>query len=258
MSLDWFVTLFKNNLAEAKADIAAVRRGTCVHASKETLSSTAWRCLVCGIEGGFVPPGPTTQGYTYQENAHLTGSVNGFMPPVVAARETRDPAELDNPATTCTHPGISIHRFPDGESSYFCAVCAKTWDNLQAVIYDLPQYRPINFTEGGNVADPVGLPPALEQMASDLSFRLGQSVAELVSMTANTVSAVGGQQQTYQERTDAAQAILANKDAKDATARRQKAMEDAARAAAAAFDSGQEAEANPINLNPDRKLKVVV
>ena len=40
-------------------------------------------------------------------------------------------------------------------------------------------------------------------------------------------------------------------------ARRTKAMEDAARAAAAAFDAGIEAERNPVKLDGDRKLKAI-
>ena len=53
------------------------------------------------------------------------------------------------------------------------------------------------------------------------------------------------------------EARVAQREAKDATARRNKAMEDAARAAAAAFDAGIEAERNPVKLDGDRKLKAI-
>ena len=53
------------------------------------------------------------------------------------------------------------------------------------------------------------------------------------------------------------EARVAQREANDATARRNKAMEDAARAAAAAFDAGIEAERNPVKLDSDRKLKAI-
>ena len=49
----------------------------------------------------------------------------------------------------------------------------------------------------------------------------------------------------------------AQREANEAMGRRQKAMEDAARAAAAAFDAGIEAENNPVKLDSDRKLKAI-
>ena len=142
-----------------------------------------------------------------------------------------DPPEAIN-ETTCTHPGISIHRFPNGDTIHQCARCMKQWGSLMEAIDDAEQIQPINVTE--SYISPVVMELASE-MASEMAFRLGQSIA----VTPGIAVSIGH----YEDFAS--------------MGHRQKAMEDAARAAAAAFDAGIEAERNPVKLDGDRKLKAI-
>ena len=215
---------------------------------------------------------------------------------------------LDHIITECKHPGIQIVRFPNGETSRHCTLCAKTWGSLAEAVDDAEQTQPINITEMGEG----GIPAAVEQMASDMSYRLGQTMAQLVAATnpgtamamhqyedfASMTSLITGehydssiaahlrantpfvnasarqplqvregdqtqdinipeQDPTVSVRLQAAQNKLSIQQARESTTRRQKAMEEAARAAAAAFDAGIEAENNPVKLDSDRKLKAI-
>ena len=214
-----------------------------------------------------------------------------------------DPAaenDLDHIVSTCTHPGIQIVRFPNGETSHHCTVCAKTWGSLEEAVDDAEQTQPISMGEGG-------IPAVISGMASEMSYRLGQSIAELVAATnPGTAVAIGqsddfasassltatfydrqyrdslrsntpfvrhslptqeggttqhfninAPQQDPALRNAGSKLLQALREANDAMARRHKAMEDAARAAAAAFDAGIEAERNPVKLDGDRKLKAI-
>ena len=87
------------------------------------------------------------------------------------------------------------------------------------------------------------------------TIRMGQSVATLVAATADSHAAlpmqVGGQTAffNYDEQEDS--------NTVKTLARRQKVIDDAGRAAAAAFDAGTEAERNLVKLDSDRKLKAI-
>jgi hypothetical protein len=61
----------------------------CGHESKHTLSSTSWRCLLCGVEGGIVVS-PDGQGYEYEEK------VAKPKPPLGKIRN-REVEDLDPP-----------------------------------------------------------------------------------------------------------------------------------------------------------------
>jgi hypothetical protein len=213
---------------------------------------------------------------------------------------------LDFVAALCKHPALGIHKFPNGETSYHCQRCAKTWPCLQDAIDEAEQTEPIHATEGSNAV----IPEAITQMANEMSYRLGQTVAELVAATNPGTAVAMGDYQDFASMGDmagsavvtaydsafrnnlraqtpfvrplpvqsgrqmgevfvntvepdpamrnaAAQLRLAQHEANQAMARRHKAMEDAARAAAAAFDQGLLDEAAPVKLEGARKLKVV-
>jgi hypothetical protein len=241
----------------------------------------------------------------------------GSMLRTVPVPSIADPAsknDLDHIVSTCAHPGIQIVRFPNGEASHHCTVCAKTWGSLEEAVDDAEQTQPISTTEMGEG----GIPAAVEQMASEMSFRLGETMSQLVAATNPGTAVAIGQYEDFASMTDLAsdvfptyydrqhrdslrantpfvrsplqvreggqtqninmpeqdpglagvrariearvariEARVAQREAKDATARRNKAMEDAAKAAAAAFDAGIEAERNPVKLDGDRKLKAI-
>jgi hypothetical protein len=183
---------------------------------------------------------------------------------------------LNHIITECKHPGIQVVRFPNGETSHHCALCAKTWSNLAEAVDDAEQTQPISMT----VVEEGGIPAAVEQLASELSQRLGESVAQLVAATSpegrQTQTQTpfmrqplqlqeGGQTQNINMQDldglagvrSRVETRLAQQEARNATKRRNAAMEDAARAAAAAFDAGIEAERNPVKLDGDRKLKAI-
>jgi hypothetical protein len=216
--------------------------------------------------------------------------------PTPAGSWLRDPEALDSIVAYCTHTALAVHRFPDGETSYHCQRCAKTWPSLPAALEETGQTAPI-IPEGNATVT-----TAISDMANTMSYRLGQSVAELVAAT-NPGTAVaihsyedfvtqwptnydralrenlraqtpfvrrsipvqsGGQSETI--NAPAQDPVLANagsklkqaqREANEAMARRQKAMEDAARAAATAFDQGLLDETEPLKLEGERKLKVV-
>jgi len=221
----------------------------------------------------------------------------GSMLRTVPVPSIADPAseiDLDHIVSTCTHPGIQIVRFPNGETSHHCTVCAKTWGSLEEAVDDAEQTQPISMTDMGEE----GIPAAVEQMASEMSFRLGETMSQLVAATNPGTAVAIGQYEDFASLGDssgyyssAQVAFLrqrtrsplptpeggqtqninaseldpalrskfrqAQREADDAMARRHKAMEDAARAAAAAFDAGIEAENNPVKLDSNRKLKAI-
>ena len=88
------------------------------------------------------------------------------------------------------------------------------------------------------------------------TIRMGQSVATLVAATADSHAALpmqaGGQTASfnYDEEQEDSNTVKT-------LARRQKVIDDAGRAAAAAFDADTEAERNPVKLDSDRKLKAI-
>lgn len=231
--------------------------------------------------------------------------------PPVESHQAFDPAfDLDRVTQLCKHPGIAIHRFLDGETTYCCQVCAKTWPTLQAGIDEAEQTRPINMTEGTN--DPIS--PVVAELASELSARMGATISALVEATnagtvlrqplvmqPGTMSAsftlpdyqdfvsmgdLGGgayydrnlrtrlRAQTPFSPRDVNQPVQdpammnANQKLRQAEReaeekmragmnRRKKAMEDAARAAAAAFDMDENGASEPVKLDNERRLKVV-
>ena len=103
----------------------------------------------------------------------------------------------------------------------------------------------------------------VEQLASEMSYRLGETMAQLVAATNPGSIVAMHQYEDFASMTSLVtgehydSSIAAQREANEAMGRRQKAMEDAARAAAAAFDAGIEAENNPVKLDSDRKLKAI-
>lgn len=83
---------------------------------------------------------------------------------------------------------------------------------------------------------------------------MGQSVATLVAATADSHAVVT--QYNDPDNLTATYNSITYNDIKQYM-RRNKAIEDAARAAAAAFDAGVEAKNNPVKLDSDRKLKAI-
>lgn len=233
--------LFKKNLKQTR----------CTHGSTETLTSKTWRCLLCDIEGDI-------------SDYNATGTVVHFN--TLAANPDIAVNEAGN---ICKHPALSIHKFNDG-TVYYCILCAKTWTSLQNAIDEAEQTQPINMVDHTALISPV-----VSQLTEEMSARMGASVAAMVSLTADKTPPLTYQSGTTtmsfhydspdvnQPQQDPAlvgagqkywQARLA---AQEALGRRTKAMEDAARAAAAAFDMGVADEAAPVKLDTDRKLKVV-
>ena len=112
-------------------------------------------------------------------------------------------------------------------------------------------------------------------MASEMSYRAGLTISALVGAT-NSVTInqyedfvrtaplrtplpvqEGGQTQNINAAEQDPDLAGVRSRIEARVARRNKAMEDAARAAAAAFDAGTEAESNPVKLDSDRKLKAI-
>lgn len=230
--------------------------GSCPHSNKLG-SADAWHCLDCGKGGGTVV-NPDGTGYTYEEKAAATN-------------------------VDCRHRSVSAHKLQDDQILHQCLRCGKNWTSLSSEIANV-------------------IPDALMNLADDLSFRMGQTVAALADATADVAAAHSGtisaaffnpqyadflnmsemaglpvaegsqigyfgdainvpetdpaligkqkkQQQTLREAT---------RQANEALARRRKAMDDAARAAASAFDMETEDKAAPVKLDTERKLKVVL
>ena len=201
----WAADLFAKNLKQA-------RQETCEHESKETLTPESWRCLLCGIEGGIVPPGPTTEGYTYE--------AKNTIPAVIS----------DLAAEMSTRLGQTI-----------AALSEATGDGTPNVS-NYADFVSMTDLMGGTVmADPIMYQPG----TTSASFRF--SDGGMINQPQPDPLLTSAKQKTAQER-------LAQQEAND---RRRKAMEDAARAAAAAFDAGIEAENNPVKLDSDRKLKAI-
>lgn len=267
-------------------------------------------CVECGHQGDPVAViHPFVIGDAVLTTGNVADPVGSMLsalprprvqPPVVSnANGTRiHDEDLDRITQTCTHPGIAIHRFPNGETSYCCQVCAKVWPSLPDAVDDAEQTRPINMTEGRSAP---AISPVVEELASELSARMAMTLSALVEATnpgtavaiseyadfvsqsdlseyydRNTVANMrantpflrnlpaqaGGQLGTINvphidpALLGAGQRLrAANREAQEAMGRRQKAMEDAARAAAAAFDMGETAE--PVKLETERRLKVV-
>jgi hypothetical protein len=246
--------------------------------------------------------------------------VTSNLTPYRGGPSVADPAwddDLDHITQTCTHPGIAITRFTqDGQSSYHCMRCAKTWPSLPDAVADAEQTMPINMNvvgEGGSTPLNV-IPAVVSTLATEMAERMAQTVSALVEATAvpNSPATVGdyqdfvsmtdfagttmaagpaaeyysnsfrqnlrnntpfrsplvvregGQTQNINAsevdpalRNAGSQLRQAQLEAQDAMARRHKAMEDAARAAAAAFDAGVADKAEPVKLEAERRLKVV-
>jgi len=269
----WVAERLRINLKQAK----------CGHESKETLTPESWRCLLCGVEGGIVPPGPTTEGYTYEEKEPST-----IIHPFAVGDAV--PSVADPVGTVCTHPSISIHRFLSGETRHTCTRCLKHWNSLADAVNEAEPTEPINMT----VEESPVIPRVVSDLAAEMSLRLGQAIAALADATgdpapmnpgtvsmyadflsmadlkANTPFVAAGYagtaiNQPQQDPTllNAAQKLQkANREANEALAvaqaRRRKAMEDAARSAAEAFDAGMADDAAPVKLEVERKLKVVL
>jgi len=232
--------------------------------------------------------------------ADPVGSMLATVPnaaPSIKENPNAAPRALDSIVDVCRHPALAIHTFSNGEKSYFCQRCAKTWPSLPDAIDEAEPTEPIHATEGNDV-----IPQAISEMASEMSHRIGQTLSSLVDAT-HPGSAVamhqyedflttadlvadthyqtsvranlraqtpfvrplpvrGGQMgevfiETNPMRNAGASLREATREANEAMARRHKAMEDAARAAAAAFYQGLLDEAAPVKLEGDRKLKVV-
>jgi hypothetical protein len=138
--------------------------------------------------------------------------------------------------------------------------------DIEGALRSLEQSEPTNLTEGHD-----NISAVVAQLATDLSRRLGQSMAALTSVTADSgtqaenINALTqdpaireAQLAKVQARALQRQArCKAEQEAAEAMERRNKAIEDAARAAAAAFDAGELDKCDPVTLEVGRKLKVV-
>lgn len=84
-------------------DTTVVVMTKCTHGSRQNLSAVAWKCLLCGVEGGLVVS-PDGQGYEYEEK--VAGSGKKFWtdargtkpkPPLGKIRELAVEEDLDPP-----------------------------------------------------------------------------------------------------------------------------------------------------------------
>jgi hypothetical protein len=143
----------------------------------------------------------------------------------------------------CPHTAANniSHTMPSGEVWTRCMRCGKTTRSAA---------EPMGGSENVNISSDV------LNLAAEMGFRMGQSVAVLVAATADSHAALptqsGGQTAHFsygagQEDCNTVETL----------SRRQKVIDEAGRYAAAAFDAGIEAERNPVELDGDRKLKAI-
>lgn len=155
----------------------------------------------------------------------------------------------------CHHPVTTTHLLPNGGDIIKCMSCAKHWQTD-----GLGELLPAAVEEA--------IDPVISNLASELSQRRAQTLAQLVDATAGTVRSplpaqAGATSASFQYSDDFAtvQNLKANapfvSDQTLQASLRRKAMEDAARAAAAAFDMDKTQEAPALKLDGERKLKVV-
>jgi hypothetical protein len=182
-----------------------------------------------------------------------------------AAKAEADPAVRNRlPEKVCAHKTITVP-LPHGAKLFKCTLCAKQW-RTGSLLPTPPIEEPL-------------IDSAIENLASEMSLRMGETVEQLLAATAGTVTSnvhalpiqVGRSSAQFQYADYVNMADLAQRDSKppqkssdemeqhsQKAALRKKLIEDAARSAAAAFDMEETDKTNPIKLDGARKLKAVL
>lgn len=218
----------------------------CPHTETLPISVSAWRCQKCGYEG---------ESQVYSNQLQLR-----------KAKEYQ---------AACQHPSTVLH-----SGATWCTRCGKQWPGLDNPVID-PVISNLASEMSGRLGQTIqsliasgeqsaqtaqesvvkyydrAFVKNLQEQRRALPTQPGSIVAtfEINQPTPDpTLSTTGAAR--AQERALALREVQARAQMRQET-RRRRAMEEAARAAAAAFDAGVQDEIAPVKLDTDRRLKIV-